>query len=450
VKISDLALWDTAHSRNAVTDGTYRFAVGTDAAAIVARRDVRVTGALTPHVQYVTVQPEAVAYHPGQAIDLTGTNKWLADDTNPAEQPDRNLGIVADKVVEAVNNDQSFADLRHAHVTYRSDNPAVATVDRHGLVQAVKDGVATITATVNGVSGSAPIVVTGTLTNTVPSILGAGDSGTASATFVNGSASAVTGLDVAIAVPTGWTAAPTTPTHYDQVPAKSSTTVKWTVTATSSVPPGTQSIGFTATSSEGTVSSFGDVHVPYASVAAAYDSPGISDDGQPAAGFFDGTSRNFSAQALAAAGFTAGQPVTVGGVQFTWPQPNVPDNVVAGGQVLPVSGSGTQLGFLGASAYGDTSSSGTVVYTDGTTQTYQLAFADWWSGSAAPGSSIAATLPYINNGPNSARENQTVHLYAASVTLDPAKTVRYVVLPDISNGQSGGSGAMHVFAIGLS
>jgi len=55
----------------------------------------------------------------------------------------------------------------------------VATVDRHGIVTAAKDGVATITVTVDGVSGSAPIVVTGTLTNTVPSVLAAGDSATA-------------------------------------------------------------------------------------------------------------------------------------------------------------------------------------------------------------------------------------------------------------------------------
>jgi beta-glucosidase-like glycosyl hydrolase len=449
VKISDLTVWDTAHSRNTVTAGTYQFAVGTDASSIVARQDVRVTGALSPHVQYVTVQPEAVSYHPGQSIDLTGTNKWLADDTNPAEQPDRNLNIVADKVVEAVNDDQSFADLSKAHVKYTSDNPAVASVDGNGLVHAIKDGVATITVTVNGASGSAPIVVTGTLTNTVPTFLDAGTSGTASATFTNGSPSAVRSLTVDIAVPAGWTATPTTPTTYDQVPANSAVTVKWTVSPGPSVAPGTYPITFTATSSEGTVSSSGDVKVPYASVAAAYNNTGISNDNAPPAGAFDGSGLNYSAQALAAAGFNAGQSVTVGGIGFTWPGTNVPDNVVAGGQVLPISGSGRLLGFLGASAFGSTSGLGTIVYTDGTTQTYTLSFADWWSGSASPGSSIAATTPYINTGPNSSRQNQTVHMYAAWTPLDPAKTVKYVILPDIANGQTGGNAAMHVFALGI-
>ncbi len=128
VKISDLALWDTAHSRNAVTDGQYAFKVGTDASHIVATKNVHVTGALTPNVQYVTVQPERVAYQAGQTIDLTGTNKWLADDTDTAEEPDRDLGIRADKVVEAVNDDQcSSTCARHMPSTRAATRPSRAS-----------------------------------------------------------------------------------------------------------------------------------------------------------------------------------------------------------------------------------------------------------------------------------------------------------------------------------
>jgi len=119
---------------------------------------------------------------------------------HPAEQPDRDLSVVADHVVEAVNNDQSFADLRHAHITYRSDNPAVATVDRHASSPRPRTGSRTITVTVDGVSGSAPIVVTGTLTKHGAPVLAAGDSATATATFVNGSTDPVTGLDVSVTV----------------------------------------------------------------------------------------------------------------------------------------------------------------------------------------------------------------------------------------------------------
>ena len=191
--------------------------------------------------------------------------------------------------------------------------------------------------------------------------------------------------------------------------------------------------------------------MPYASVAAAYDNTGISNDNAAAAGAFDGGGLNFSAQALAADGFVSGQPVTVGGTSFTWPGVNVPDNIVCGGQAVPVSGSGSTLAFLGASNNGTGSGTGTIVYTDGTTQSFALGFADWWSGSAIAGTSIAATTPYLNNGANSARQNQTVHVYYASIPIDPSKTVQYVVLPHVTeNGQAAQVTALHVFAIGVS
>jgi len=156
-----------------------------------------------------------VSYHPGSSIDLTGTNKWLADDTNPAEQPDRNLNIVADQVVEAVNDDQSFADLSKAHVKYTSDNPAVASVDGSGLVARDQGRRRDDHRDSQRRFRVGAIVVTGTLTtNTVPTFLDAGSSGTATATFTNGSPSAVRSLTVDIAVPAGWTTTPTTPTSY--------------------------------------------------------------------------------------------------------------------------------------------------------------------------------------------------------------------------------------------
>jgi hypothetical protein len=142
--------------------------------------------------------------------------------------------------------------------------------------------------------------------------------------------------------------------------------------------------------------------------------------------------------------------VTVSGVTFTWPGVNVPDNIVNSGQAVPVSGSGHTLGFLGASNNGTGSGTGTIVYTDGTTQTFALGFADWWSGSAISGTSIAATTPYLDSGGNSARQNQTVHVYYAGVPLDPSKTVKYVVLPHVTdNGLAQQVTALHVFAIGF-
>jgi beta-glucosidase len=450
VKLSDLSLWDTAHSRESVADGTYRFMVGSDASSIAATNDVQVVGSLTPRVQYVTVQPESVIYQAGQTIDLTGKNQWLKDDTNPAEQPDRNLSITADNVVVAVNNDESFVDLKTAHVSYASSDPSVASVDGRGLVRAIKDGVATITVTVNGVSGSAVIDVQGTLTDSTPAVVVAGKPATATATFTNGGTSPVSNVSLSATVPSGWTATPTSPTTFAQVAGGAKATATWQVTPAANATPQAYPISYAATSSEGSFSASAQTIVPYASIAAAYDNTGISNDNAPAAGAFDGGGLNFSAQALAADGFVSGQPVTVSGIGFTWPGVNVPDNIVGSGQAVPVSGSGHTLGFLGASNNGTGSGTGTIVYSDGTTQTFALGFADWWSGSAIPGTSIAATTPYLNNGPNSSRQNQTVHVYYAGIPLDPAKTVQYVVLPHVTdNGQVAQITALHVFAIGI-
>ena len=112
------------------------------------------------------------------------------------------------------------------------------------------------------------------------------------------------------------------------------------------------------------------VGAPYPSVAAAYDNVGISDNSDPAAADFDGTGESFSAQALAAATPNALSPgqVTVGGTTFTWPATGGPDNVIADGQIIDVSGSGTELGFLGAAGFGEASGNGTITYTDGSTR----------------------------------------------------------------------------------
>ena len=67
---------------------------------------------------------------------------------------------------------------------------------------------------------------------------------------------------------------------------------------------------------------------------------------------FDGTGDSFSAQALAAGTptpLTAGGQATFGGTTFTWPSAvGAPDNVIADGQIIDLSGSGTDLDDLRA------------------------------------------------------------------------------------------------------
>ena len=123
------------------------------------------------------------------------------------------------------------------------------------------------------------------------------------------------------------------------------------------------------------------------------------------------------------------------------------DNVVAGGQTFAVSGPGATLGFLGTGDYGTASGGGTITYTDGSTQPFTLSFADWWANSAVPGGDIVASAPYINTP--TGKQNQQVSVYYAAVPLQAGKTVRYVTLPDISQGVATGTTAMHIFAAAI-
>jgi beta-glucosidase len=191
---------------------------------------------------------------------------------------------------------------------------------------------------------------------------------------------------------------------------------------------------------------------PYASLAAAYDNAGISDNADPAAANFDGTGESYSAQALAAGSptaLTAGGQATLGGTTFTWPTAvGAPDNVIADGQIIDLSGSGTDLGFLGAGAFGAASGTGTVTYTDGSTQSFGLSMADWYNNAPVAGGEIATTTSSWNSS-SPTQVPHPVSIYFASVPLDPSKTVASVTLPTVSTGVGDNVNAMHIFAMAI-
>ncbi|HXO08783.1 MAG TPA: hypothetical protein VN880_12160, partial [Solirubrobacteraceae bacterium] len=191
---------------------------------------------------------------------------------------------------------------------------------------------------------------------------------------------------------------------------------------------------------------------PFASLAAAYDNAGISDNSNPAAADFDGTGESFSAQALAAGtptALSAGGQATIGGVTFTWPTPvGAPDNVIADGQIIDLSGSGDELGFLGSAGFGAASGSGTITYTDGSTQPYSISMADWFNNAPVSGDQIATTTSSWNFA-SSTQTPHPVSVYFASVPLDPGKTVASVTLPTVGSGVGNGINAMHIFSIAV-
>ena len=189
---------------------------------------------------------------------------------------------------------------------------------------------------------------------------------------------------------------------------------------------------------------------PYPTLAAAYDNAGISNDSDPGAADFDGTGESYSAQALAAGTPTplaAGGQATIGGTTFSWPSAiGAPDNVIADGQTIDLSGSGTDLGFLGAAGFGAASGTGTITYTDGSTQSFGLVMADWYNNAAVAGDEVATTTSSWNSS-SSTQVQHPVSIYFASVPLEPGKSVASVTLPTVGSGAGNGVNAMHIFAV---
>ena len=122
--------------------------------------------------------------------------------------------------------------------------------------------------------------------------------------------------------------------------------------------------------------------------------------------------------------------------------------MIAGGQIIDVSDSGTELGFLGAAGFAAASGSGTITYTDGSTQTYGISMADWYNNAAVAGDQIATTTLSWNSS-SSSQVQHPVSIYYASVALESGKTVESVTLPTVSSGIGNGVNAMHIFAIAV-
>nr|WP_185839873.1 GH92 family glycosyl hydrolase [Amycolatopsis balhimycina] len=182
---------------------------------------------------------------------------------------------------------------------------------------------------------------------------------------------------------------------------------------------------------------------------ATVNNAGISPDSKPTAANFDGGGWSYSADALAAAGAAPGATVTSDGLGFTWPSfpAGDPDNVIASGQTVNVSGSG-RLALLGSASNGNASGTLTVTYTDGSRSTATIGFSDWTlgGGNAQPsfGNRIVLSTPYRNASGGDPQQIRTMVFGTNPITLDAGKTVASVTLPSNVSG-----GALHVFAIAV-
>ncbi len=183
------------------------------------------------------------------------------------------------------------------------------------------------------------------------------------------------------------------------------------------------------------------------SLFAYYNNVGISSNQDVVNGNYDGGQRSYSLEALGKSGMTTGKVFTAQGATFQWPQyaPGTPDNIVATGQTITFSGSGSALVFIGSSTNGNTEGEGTITYTDGTTQSFQLGFSDWTlgggGGTIAYGNQVVLKTLYRNNETmGSARENIGTYLFSQSVSIESNKMVESITLPSPTNG-----GQLHIF-----
>ncbi|MBD0709070.1 MULTISPECIES: FG-GAP-like repeat-containing protein [unclassified Streptomyces] len=177
----------------------------------------------------------------------------------------------------------------------------------------------------------------------------------------------------------------------------------------------------------------------YPTFAAAFDNAGIATEADPGAADLDGAGNSLSANTLDAAGWTQGARVTIAGTTYTRPAvaPGQPDNIVADGQRVPVTGSGNALGFLLTATGGAVSGSGTVHYVDGTSLPYELKDVGDWKDA---GKKVSAALVLGR----SARETAPVQLFAVTVPLAAGKAVSSVTLPAAS-----GAKRLHVFSMAV-
>ena len=186
------------------------------------------------------------------------------------------------------------------------------------------------------------------------------------------------------------------------------------------------------------------------SLAASFDNTGISADDNTAPGNFDGGEASYSQTALSNAGAAPGATVSSSGLDFTMPDVTAgsPDNTVANGQIITTSGSGNSLGFLISGSNGPATGTGTLTYTDGSSQSYTVTAPDWFSTDPPAGGAVAVTSTYQNRQGNTTYQH-TADLFSATVPLNPAKSLASVALPALGP-LAAGTPALHIWAMSVS
>ncbi|WP_218006745.1 NPCBM/NEW2 domain-containing protein [Microtetraspora fusca] len=298
----------------------------------------------------------------------------------------------------------------------------------------------------SAVGGRHPSDTGVTVSASAPRMILPGQEAEVTFTVANGAEVPVKDVVLSVAVPEGWAAV--APWKARKIEPGTTATAKVRLAVPEKAVPGpvtlTASAAYTARADRHESTAAFATEVPYGSLAAAFDNVGISDDANTGAGNLDGGGSSFSAQKLAAIGVTPGSRRTVEGVEFTWPSstPGTPDNVVAAGQTIALSGKGSGLAFLGTEA-GNVSRPVTVVYADGSTDSGTLGFPNWCCAATDTfGAKVAFSVKGKNTtaGPNQ-YPTTDYRIFFNSIRINPDKEVIAVKLPDAA--------AIHIFAMAL-
>ena len=136
IDCADLWFWDSKNERIMFDQGRYVFEIGASSKDIKGQVEAKMSGSYTPSLKTVVAECGKVVLKTGNTVQTS---------------------------VSAAMSDDSFFNIKDAKVTYKSNNPAVVSVDEKGTVTAKGVGAATISAyvTISGktVSGSYPLKV---------------------------------------------------------------------------------------------------------------------------------------------------------------------------------------------------------------------------------------------------------------------------------------------------
>ena len=142
-------------------------------------------------------------------------------------------------------------------------------------------------------------------------------------------------------------------------------------------------------------------------------------------GGLDGGGRSYSAALL-------GPSQPFGGAAFPLGAANAPDAVTSKTIPLP-SGQYSKLNLLATGVNGSQAAQTfTVTYTDNSTSVFTQSLSDWFASQAFSGESTVLSMPYRNNS-DATRDVRRMQLYGYVFSLNAAKTVASISLPNNRN-----------------